>query len=247
VAEKERHNAQLSARLPARQELVLGAGEKKDIGSAGVRMTYKLLDVCCGMWGWSKQFARRGNWECIGIDLLEHHSAPEHCKLVRMNLLALNVEMLKKWEIDFGISSTPCEEFTCISMPNFQPDAPFPALGIKLFKHIEGVFLESGIPFVMENVRAAQEFVGESVANCGPFHLWGNAVPPILPQGIKKGLNMKRARDKNGKRIYAAAADKLWSTKRKTLVATIPPELANCVADYAERLLEQRAHDRSLI
>ena len=216
------------------------AGEKEDIGSVGVRMTYRLLDVCCGMWGWSKQFARRGDWECIGIDLMEHHSAPEHCKLVRMNLLALTVVHLKQWKIDFGVSSTPCEEFTCIAMPNFQPNASFPALGIKLFKHIESVFLEAGIPFVMENVRSAEEFLGPSVNHCGPFHLWGNAVPPILPQGIKKGLSMKRARDKNGKRIYTTVADKLWSTKRKTLVATIPPELANCVADYAERLLEQR-------
>jgi len=32
----------------------------------------------------------------------------------------------------------------------------------------------------------------------------------------------------------------MWSTKRKQVVATIPTELAGCVADYAERLLEQK-------
>lgn len=198
-----------------------------------------LLDVCCGRWGWSKEFAKRG-WKCIGIDLLEHYTAPEGCRLIRMNLLGLTAEMLRKWGVRFGVASTPCEGFTCIGMPNFQPDAPYPELGIKLFRHVERVFTEAGIPFVMENVRAAEQFLGPSVNHCGPFHLWGNAVPPMLPQGIKKGLSMKRERDAKGKRIYSAPADRLWSTKRKVLVAEIPPLLAACVADYAERILEQR-------
>jgi hypothetical protein len=199
-----------------------------------------LLDVCCGRWGWSKEFARRG-WKCIGIDLLEHETPPEGCKLIRMNLLALTVEHLRKWGVTLAVASTPCEEFTCYMMKHFQSNAPYPAIGIKLFKHVESILLESCIPFVMENVRSAEKFLGQAVNNCGPFHLWGPAVPPPVTTGIIKGLQMNGARDKNGKRIYSAPADKLWSTKRKVLVAQIPPLLAACVADYAERLLEQRS------
>lgn len=89
----------------------------------------------------------------------------------------------------------------------------------------------------MENVRSAEAFVGQAVHHAGPFYLWGNAVPPLLPRGITKGLSMKRDRGPDGKRIYAAPADRMWSTKRKAIVAEIPPLLANCVCEYAERLL----------
>jgi hypothetical protein len=54
-------------------------------------------------------------------------------------------------------------------------------------------------------------------------------------------MSQARERDAQGKRIYTTAADRMWSSKRKTIVATIPPELATCVADYAERIIEQRA------
>jgi len=89
----------------------------------------------------------------------------------------------------------------------------------------------------MENVRAAQQFVGQAKAHAGSFYLWGNAVPPILPQGVVKGMTRKamgerkykgqegwNANQRSGQRIKAAR------------VATIPPELAGCVADFAESL-----------
>jgi len=39
---------------------------------------------------------------------------------------------------------------------------------------------ELKIPLVLENVRGAQPWLGRSLGNCGPFHLW-NDVPAILP------------------------------------------------------------------
>jgi hypothetical protein len=39
---------------------------------------------------------------------------------------------------------------------------------------------ETGAPLVLENVRAAQRWLGRSQLNCGPFHLWGD-VPAIVP------------------------------------------------------------------
>ena len=118
----------------------------------------------------------------------------------------------------------------------------------------------SGLPYVMENVRAAQQFVGNAVHHCGPFYLWGNAVPPLLHRGITKGTHdIKGVPVNRSKRFYfdaKAGKNRLitekaaWketssgSKERKECtaqLATIPPELANCVCDYAERLLEHVA------
>ena len=144
-------------------------------------------------------------------------------------------------KFDFIVASPPCENFSVWGMKHFHPKPAWPHLGITLFNHTRSLCEASGVPYVMENVKAAEKFVGTAGAHSGPFYLWGNGLPPLLHSGISKNMSQARDRDANGKRIYAAAADRMWSTKRKQVVATIPPELANCVAEYAERILEQRA------
>ena len=52
---------------------------------------------------------------------------------------------------------------------------------------------------MMENVRAAQQFVGQAVHHCGPFYLWGSGVPAIAAPGHYEGDEM-RSGDKNGTR-----------------------------------------------
>jgi len=54
-----------------------------------------------------------------------------------------------------------------------------------------------------------------------------------LPQGVTKGFKHREM----------FAHDR---TNRSKVSATIPPELATCVAAYAESLLEQRAEQRPL-
>jgi len=150
-------------------------------------------------------------------------------------------------KFDFICASSPCEQFSVHGMKHFHPNPPYPELGIKLFNHTRALCEASGVPYVMENVRAAQQFVGRAVHHCGPFYLWGSAVPPILPQGISKGFVMGRD-PVTGKRILAPGdVRSTWSGSKerieaKSRTATIPPELANCVADFAERILEQ--HER---
>jgi hypothetical protein len=212
----------------------------------------RMLDLFCGRWGWSKAFAARG-WECVGVDLVEPPSIPDGCIFFRCDILKLE---WSRWggidlkgtfsnfeQFDFICASPPCEQFSVHGMKHFHPNPPYPELGIRLFEHTRKICTESGIPFVMENVRVAQQFVGNAVHHCGPFYLWGTGVPPLIPRDIRKLMSQARDRDANGKRIYAAAADRMWSTKRKQVVATIPPELANCVADYAERIIEQKLVD----
>jgi hypothetical protein len=210
----------------------------------------RLLDLFCGRWGWSRAFAARG-WECIGVDLTPPDEVPAGCTFIRGDVLSLFHCSLGqiKWyphpqgkiseqlgRFDFICASSPCEQFSVHGMKHFHPNPPYPELGIKLFNHTRSLCEASGVPYVMENVRPAQNFIGQAQDHAGSFYLWGSAVPSLLPQGLTKAkwtMNM-RGRPKGN----STAACWLPRKRRAALLATIPPELANCIADYAERLLE---------
>ena len=195
----------------------------------------RLLDLFSGRWGWSWAFSERG-WDCVGIDLVEPPEIPSGCQFSQIDILKLTPEMVRELAPDFICASSPCEQFSVHGMKHFHPNPPYPELGIKLFNHTRMLCESSGVPYVMENVRAAQAFVGTAVNHCGPFYLWGSGVPPLMNQGINKGF---------GKMLYSRS-DKRWSDSvngetapnRAAKTAVIPPELSNCVADYAERILE---------
>lgn len=216
----------------------------------------RMLDLFCGRWGWSKAFAARG-WECVGIDLMQSTQRPYGCEFIRANVLGLDARWIQQEHFDFACASSPCEEFSVWGMKHFHPHPKYPENGIKLFNHTREILEASGVPYVMENVRAAQQFVGNAVHHLGPFYLWGNAVPPLLTTGITKGMKIgggseamriKQTLGREALKQYRREHDVLWqsskSEARKAYTAkfaTIPPELANCVADYAERILEVAA------
>ena len=207
----------------------------------------RLLDLFCGRFGWSRAFAARG-WECVGVDLVEPPEVPDGCRFERYDVLEIDPrwQSLSNGYFDFAVASSPCEQFSVHGMKHFHPNPPYPELGIKLFNHTREILEAYGVPYVMENVRAAQKFVGPAVHHCGPFYLWGTGVPPLMHRGITKGMNIQMARDPiTGKRILAGARKYSSGSKERAnetaKLATIPPELANCVCDYAERLLELRS------
>ncbi len=206
----------------------------------------RLLDLFCGRWGWSRAFAARG-WECVGVDWAgKWADCPERCELIRTDVLEITPGFVLAGKFDFICASSPCEEFSKFGMRCFFPNPEYPDYGINLFNHTRWLCWTSGLPWVMENVRAAQDFVGKSRHHCGPFHLWGTGVPELMPQGIIKCMTRKALGH------YDYEGEPGWNTKNEKaerrqnganaagLAATIPPELANCVADHAERLLEQR-------
>jgi hypothetical protein len=216
-----------------------------------------MLDLFCGRFGWGKAFAARG-WEVAGIDLVEPPEVPLGCTFIKRDILSWN----KGWDwerfaasFDFICASSPCEQFSVHGMKHFHPNPPYPDLGIKLFNHTRSLCESSGVPYVMENVRAAQDFVGNAVNHCGSFYLWGNAVPPLIPKAgiINKGINVglssvtnrmnaDERREYRKQHPWTQAGSKSKIRKGFTAgAATIPPELASCVCDYAERLLEQKA------
>jgi len=203
----------------------------------------RVLDLCAGELGWASVFAKRGH-DCVCVDLREpKREIPQGIVFWKRNILSIDlIELLDACGtryFDFIVASTPCEEFS--TLRNFRPPVPYPEMGIRLFNHTRSICEASGIPYVMENVAGAQKFVGRSDANCGAYHLWGNGIPPLIPRGIRKGLTelamgLREHKDKPG-----------WNDRHGSkgqtptaLVATIPPELANCVADYAERICAQK-------
>jgi len=195
----------------------------------------RMLDLFCGRWGWSRAFAARG-WECVGVDLIEPPEIPDGCIFFRKNVLDIDYRWIRGLNPDFVCISSPCNQFTMFQLQCFHKDPPYPSEGIELFNHSRELCEMTSISYVQENVRAAQEFVGRAVNHCGPFYLWGTAVPPILPRGITKGFGKMD-------RQFIISIGSSKSKKRaehRAKVATIPPELSSCVADYAERLIEMR-------
>lgn len=190
----------------------------------------RMIDLCCGRLGWSRAFLDR-DWECVGVDIVAPPSIPAGFTFKLDNILNYQPHHLRHF--DFVCVSTPCEQFSVHGMKHFQVNPPYPHLGIELFNHARSICEASGVPYVMENVRAAQYFVGHAVHHCGSFHLWGNAVPPLMPQGITKS----KWKPKEGRPGNWSASFTGTKSVRKTTMATIPPELAGCVADYAAVLI----------
>lgn len=80
--------------------------------------------------------------------------------------------------------------------------------------------------------------------------------PPLMPQGITKGVKMgsgsaMKNMNIEEKRIYRKQFDALQcggkSAKRKAFTAawaTIPIELSSCIVDYAERIIENKLYEK---
>ena len=187
-----------------------------------------MADLFCGRLGWSRAFLERG-WKCIGIDLITPPCIPDRFTFHQTDVLNLDADWCGQF--DFVCASSPCEDFskTCKGgMACFYPDAPYPSLAIKLFNHTREILEKSGVPYVMENVRGAEQWVGNAKHHCGPFYLWGPGVPPLVPSGISKGTTHMGNWNKN---------KKFGPQKKASELATIPSLLAACVADYALAIL----------
>lgn len=219
----------------------------------------RMLDLFAGRFGWSRAFAARG-WECVGVDLVEPLEIPQGCIFIKGDITQIYWHAFNTiyGPFDFICASSPCEQFSVHGMKHFHPNPPYPELGIKLFEHTRALCEASGVPYVMENVRAAQKFVGNAVHHCGPFYLWGSGVPPLVHLGISKGYSfhipnvktMTKAKRREARKKVEAQQRFSGSPERIALtsrVATIPQELANCVAQYAERLIEQRNEKLSVL
>lgn len=190
------------------------------------------IDLCCGKGGWTNGLLYAG-FHVIGFDLF--HFKEYQGELVIQDIRTLDGRQFRKTALI--VASPPCEQFTVNDMRMFHPSPPYPALGIELFQTCMRIGTESGVPFIIENVRGAQKFVGRSVNHAGPFHLWGTGVPAILPHecyNAQKGFKLGRCSVTGKREIAAGRMYGSKSRKRKEWTATIamvPESLSRFVGE----------------
>lgn len=213
------------------------------------------IDLFCGKGGWTNALLEAG-FEVYGFDI---EPQPDYKGIfVQCDLLSLTADDLREYGAVFACCSSPCEQFSVHGMPHFHPNPKHPDLGIALFNHAKELLEELNIPHVMENVRAAEKFVGRAVTHCGPFYLWGNAVPGVFPPdaySVKKGFHtgggiIQRLKmvDRAALTAYRRENDLSWSSsgskKRKeftAMAAMIPLPIARTVAEVAKNLVERKS------
>src|SRR6266542_2907943 len=167
--------------------------------------TPRLLDVFCGVGGWTKEFQRLG-WECTGVDLVDLGYPGE---LILCDALTLSDTLLDSF--DGVVMSPPCEEYARAWLPWLRMDkTPTPEAVRLLQWAVEKCCRENRLvecsKFAARHVTGAQMF--------GSYALWGD-VPALMPK-----LPMGKERK---------------SGLRPELRAEIPTELASWIAKYFTR------------
>lgn len=208
-------------------------------------MSRVMVDLFCGRGGWTKGFMAHG-WHCVGIDLFPQPDYPG--EFIQADI----AQMYELPPADFYCCSSPCEQFSVHGMKHFHPNPKWPWLGIALFEHARQMLEATGKPYVMENVRAAQGFVGRSAYHCGPFHLWGDGVPWFWSEDVKsitKGFNIggnlitaampieerRKIRASLGS-IYNTSSGSKERAKATAKAAEIPLQISSHIAQMAGAL-----------
>lgn len=214
-----------------------------------------VLDLFSGLWGWTEGFIAQG-WQSIGIDLKIPRSIPEGARFSEFDILQLTPKHIRSLRPNFIVCSSPCEQFSVHCMKHFHKNPPYPALGLHLFQHSQMLCESSGVPYVMENVRCAERFVGKCVNHCGPFYFWGSGVPAVMPKELyklSKGTHDIKGVPINRSKRYFRGAGERWqqasqfwsgSSKRQECtaeIAKIPFAISSYIASCALQIISYSA------
>lgn len=152
----------------------------------------KALDLFCCAGGASAGLARAGFTSITGYDIDEHPSYPHD--FVQGNALDLTPEFIRQF--DFVWASPPCLFATAYRRrKGHVRDAE------NLIPATRDLLIESGVPFIIENVYGAREHLREPVMLCGSSF----------------GLDVRRHRmfeAGNGITLSAPPCDHGWQTPR---------------------------------
>jgi C-5 cytosine-specific DNA methylase len=141
------------------------------------------IDLFCGLGGWTEGLLAEG-YDVIGFDIERHQYGDEKypAQLVIQDVRTLHGSQFKS--ADLIVASPPCQAYSYRAMPWKRVKA-LPPPDNELFDacfRIQHEACEAAghhIPMVVENVRGAQKWVGQSRWNFGSFHLWGD-VPALM-------------------------------------------------------------------
>jgi len=164
-----------------------------------------LIDLCCGSGGWAEGFIAEG-WTVYGYDIMDQPDYPG--TLIIVDAKGLTAADLPPHDAIVG--SPPCEQFSRHQMPCTRKRNP-PPPDLSIVEACRRIAADSGKPFVMENVREAQNWIGRARWHIGPFYLWGD-VPAIMP-----AITLPRKKESYG-------------SKDRLKRARVPLELARYIA-----------------
>jgi len=140
-----------------------------------------LLDLCCGLGGWSEGFKLEG-WSVLGVDFCAEFGLQYPGEMICADLNKW--EGWRKLKPRLIVASTPCEQYTRFSMPWTRARKP-PLPSRRLWDRSVYIGRVLGVPVVNENVRGAQWFHGRADGHSGPFYLWG-PIPGRIPKFTAK-------------------------------------------------------------
>ncbi len=173
-----------------------------------------VIDLCCGLGGWSKGFIAEG-WDAIGFDVERHEYGdkryPGH--LILADVLTLNGYDLRAANPSVIVASPPCQKYSHMAMPfsrgkreaawqRWERDSQFGDFRLNdLFNACVRIARECGVPIILENVKGAQPWLGRAKWHYGSYYLWGD-VPALMPSTLRtvkvEGFNFHQ-HEKTGK------------------------------------------------
>ena len=144
-----------------------------------------LIDLCCGAGSWSRPFLERG-WYCVGYDIRKFR--PKRLRYPGQ-LVIQDIRTVTGFGwvgiVNLIVASPPCAEFSRARLkPVDEPD-------LSLVEACQRIAREARAPLVLENVYGLERFLGPPTARYGPFSLWGDGVPFMLPQTRRRIVKMR--------------------------------------------------------
>jgi hypothetical protein len=152
--------------------------------AAGMTGPPLCIDLYCGLGGWTEGFLAEG-WRVIGFDIERHdHGTGGYpSQLVLQDVETLHGAQFRPAHM--LVASPPCQAYSYRNMP-WKRARALPAPSNALFEAPFRIQREASeaagryIPLIVENVRAAQKWVGPAAWHYGSFYLWGD-VPALMP------------------------------------------------------------------
>ena len=145
----------------------------------------RVLDLFCGMGGWSKGFHALG-FLCTGIDIIDHGYPYD---LILQDITTLDGQYFKGYDVIIG--SPPCTDFSTATEINKSipgRKTPNRERGLILVKEFIRIIQEAKPKlYAFENVARLKQFFHEKpiwefmVSVRGKRCLWGNIEFPLMP------------------------------------------------------------------